>query len=164
MVDQGHTFGGCPAFEILQDLGDDRGKRDGLEVELDAARFQFRNGEQVFDEQPEPLSVAVNGLQEPGGDFGVVTGAIEERFDAAFDEGKRGTEFMADVGNELLAGILKLLEAGQVMKDQNGAVAATMAVQDSGGVNLQPALVRPRQLQLKAQHLFLRVEGTDERG
>ena len=95
----------------------------GCRFELDAAGFQFGDGEQVFDEQPEALGVAVNGLQEPGGDFGVVPGAVEQRFDVALDERQRGAEFMADVGDEFLAGVFKLLEAGQIVEDQHGAVA-----------------------------------------
>ena len=123
----------------------------GLEVQFDAAGFQFGNGEQIFDEQPEPVGVAVNGLQEPGGDFGVVPRAVEQRFDVALDEGQRGAEFMADVGDELLAGVFELLEAGEIVEDQNGALAASLVVEDGGGINLQPALGRPGQLHLKAR-------------
>ena len=86
LVDQRDALGGGPAFEILEDFGDDRGEGDRTQIELDAAGFQFGYGEQIFDEQLKAVGVTVNGLQEPGGRFGVVPGPVEQRFDVALDE------------------------------------------------------------------------------
>ena len=73
-------------------------------------------------EKPEALGVAVDGLQEPGGDLGVVARAVHQRFDIAFDERKRGAQFMADIGDEFLARAFELLQAGQVVKDDHGTM------------------------------------------
>ena len=164
LVDELHVLGGRAGFEVLQDLVDDGAEGDRLEVEFDAAGFQFGDGEQVLDEQLEPFGVAVDGLQELSGDLGVVLGAVEQGFDVAFDEGQGGAEFVADVGDEFLAGVLELLEAGQIVEDQDGAMPLAVAVEDGGGVDLQPALAQAGELQFVAQHLFLRVEGFDQLG
>src|ERR1017187_1043993 len=126
------------------------------------ARFQFGDGKQILDEQFEALSIAVDGLQEFGRHPRVIPRAIQQRLDVAFDEGKGGAKLMADVGDKFLPYTLELLKAGQIVEDQNGAVPLAEAIADGGGVDLQPALAQPRELQLVSQRLFLRVEGIDQ--
>ena len=61
-------------------------------------------------------------------DLGIVLRAVEQRFDVAFDERQRGAEFVADVGDELLARPLELFQAGEIVKDQDGAAPPPSAV------------------------------------
>ena len=116
LVDKLDAFGGRPIFEIFKDFGDDGVKRHGLKVEFDAAGLQFGNGKQILDEQLKALRIAVNGLQEFSGHPGVVLGAIKQRFDIAFDEGKGGAEFMTDIAHEFLAGTFELLQPRQIVE------------------------------------------------
>ena len=82
---------------------------------------------------------------------------------------------MADVGHEVFAGVLELLEAGQLVEDEDGAVAPAEVVQEGGSVDPQPTFGRVREPDLLAEHLLLRpqqihqlgqfvqAEGLDER-
>ena len=153
LIDELNALGGRPGLEVFEHLGDDWTQGHGLEAQLDAARLQFGDGEQILDEQPEALGVAVDGLQEFSCHLRVIPGAIEQRLDVAFDEGKGGAQLMADVGDEFLPGALKLLQAGQLVEDENGAMPQPVTIEDGGSVDLQPAFVQPGQLQLVAQAL-----------
>ena len=115
--------------------------------------FQRGNREQILDEQIEPLRVALDDFEKALGDFGIVARAVEQRFDVAFDERERRAQFVADVGDEFLAGAFQLLEPGQVVKNEDGAFAFAGGVGDGGGVDLQPAFAQFRQLQFVVENL-----------
>ena len=59
---------------------------------------------------------------------------------------------MADIGHEFLAGILKLLDAGLIMKNQDGTALFPGPVQDGGGIEFQHALLRTGENQVMAFH------------
>ncbi len=61
---------------------------------------------------------------------------------------------MADVGDELLVRALQLLQTGQFVEDQHGPVALAGATENSGAVDLQPALGRAGKLKLKTRNLL----------
>lgn len=159
-----HALGVRLGLKVFKDLGNDGAERDGSEAQFDTAGLEFGNGEQILDEQFETLSVTVDGLQEFCGDLGVIPGAIEQRLDIAFDEGKRGAEFMTYIGHEFLAHALELFQAGQIVEDHHRAVPLSVSIEDGGSVDLQPAFAQPGQFELVSEHLFLRVEGSDQLG
>ena len=55
---------------------------------------------------------------------GIVLGAFQQGFDEAFDERERRAQFVADVGDEFLARAFQLLDAGEIVEDEDGAAAA----------------------------------------
>src|SRR5208337_146707 len=131
------------------------------QVEFDAAGFQLGDGQEVLDEEFEPLRVAVNSLEKAGGDVRVVFGAVNQGFDIAFDQGKGSAQFMADVGHEFFTCAFELLKAGQIVKDEDGAVAAAIPVGDRGAIDLNPALVSATELEFVAEDLLLRAQELD---
>ena len=110
-------------FQIGQNFFRQRTQFDRLQIQFDPAGFQRGNGEQILDEQVEPLGVALDDFQETLGDFGIVARAVEQRFDVALDERERRAQFVADVGDEFLARAFELLEPRQIVEDQDRAFA-----------------------------------------
>jgi hypothetical protein len=51
---------------------------------------------------------------------------------------------VADVGDEFLAGVFELLEAGEIMEDQDGPLSLAFGIEDRGGIDLEtvPSLAR----------------------
>jgi hypothetical protein len=109
--------------EVVDDALDLGVKFDGLTIEGNLSAFQPRDGEEVFDEKGETLGLLLDGLKEADAAGAVFGSASEESFDESFDEGKRGAEFVADIGDEFLAGAFELLDEGDVVKDQDGGPA-----------------------------------------
>ena len=54
---------------------------------------------------------------------------------------------MADVGDELLTGVFQLLDPGQIVEDEDGAVMRPFAIENGGGVDFEPAFVHPGQFE-----------------
>ena len=118
VFEAGLSFAGA-GVEIVEDVLDFGAQVNGAEVHDGLAAFEARDGEQVFNEEGEAVGVFFDGAKELAGDFGIVFGAFEQGFDEAFDEGKRGAEFVADVGDEFAAGVFELFEAGEVVEDED---------------------------------------------
>ena len=133
-----------------------------MQVQLHPPGFQRGNGQQILDEQIQPLRVALDDFEEAVGDLGIIARAVEQRFHVALDERERRAQFVADVGDEFLARALQLLEPRQIVEDQNGAFALAGGVGDDGGVDLQPALVQFRQLELVIENLPFGLDALDE--
>ena len=112
---------------------------DLLKVEGDLAGFQAGDGQQILDEKKEAVGMFVYFLQEAGGLFGIVHGAVEQRLGEAFDEGKRGAQFVADVADKFLADAFQFLEAGDIVKNKELALGAAGVVADQGGADLPGA-------------------------
>src|SRR5947207_3752867 len=58
---------------------------------------------------------------------------------------------MADIGDEFAARVLELLEAREIVKDQNGSVSLALFIEQRGGVHLQPAIFEQRQFQFATE-------------
>src|SRR5260370_41944574 len=134
---------------------------DRLEVEFYAAGLESGDGQHVLDDQAQTLGIAGDGLEEFDGDLGIVSGAVEEGFDIAFNKGKRGAQLMADVGDEIRADGFELLETRQIVEDEHGAVALAVAVDDGRAVDLEPALAWPREFEFVTDGLFFSLEQFD---
>ena len=150
-------------LEVGENLFHERTQRDRLQIQFHPAGFQRGNGEQILDEQIQPLRVALDDFEKALGDFGIVARAVEQRFDVALDERERRAQFVADVGDEFLARAFELLEPRQIVKDENGAFAFAGGVGDDGGVDLQPAFAQFRQLQFVIENLPFAFDALDER-
>jgi len=56
--------------------------------------------------------VLLDCFQKARRQLGLIFGAFEQCFDEALDQRKRGAQFVADVGDKFLAGILQLFNTG----------------------------------------------------
>ncbi len=106
----------------------------------------------------------VDFLEETGGLLGVVQGAVEQGFGKAFDEGKRGAQFVADVADEFGADVFQFLEAGDVVENKQLALLQALVVADDSGVDLPAAAVEAVDFQFGAGDVFFALEAESERG
>lgn len=160
--------------EVFEDAGDEGMEFAGLTVHDDLAGFELGDGEEILDEEGEAVGVFFDGLEEAEGDFGIVSGAVDEGFDVAFDEGEGGAEFVGDIGDELAAGAFEFLEAGDVVEDEDDEAMARVAVAGGGGVDLEDAGMGAVEFEFVAEGLafeagalgefleFMAAEGLDE--
>jgi hypothetical protein len=142
-------------FEVGDDPVDDGLELDGFDIHDDLTGLEAGDGEEIFDEVGEAVGVSLDRLEEAGGGGGVFDGAMEEGFGVALDHGERGAEFMADIGDELASGVLKLAEAGEVMADEDDALVLAVRVEQGGGVELEAAAFRSGQFDFGVKHLAL---------
>src|SRR6266446_3681230 len=132
---QGDFFFGRARLQVVHHAAHFLAQIHRVEIHNDLAALQARNGQQIFDQIGEAVGVFVDGLQEAGGQFRIVFGPFEQGLDEPLDERERRAQFMADVGDEFLAGLLQLLEAGQFLEDQDRSAALSLVVKDRGGVD-----------------------------
>src|SRR5262245_3659812 len=71
---------------------------------------------------------------------------------------------MADVGHELLPRALQLLDAREIVKDEDGPVLGAVAVEHGGGADLHPSFPHSGQLEAMALHGALLLEMFHEVG
>ncbi len=149
-------------MKIGKDLFHERSQGHRLQVQFHPARLQRGNGEQILDQQVQPLGVARDDLEETLGHLRIIARAVQQRLDVALDERQRRAQFMADVGDEFLARAFELLEPRQIMEDEDRALAFTGGIGDHGGVDLQPAFVQIGQPQFMFKHLALGLDAFDQ--
>src|SRR6266568_5567479 len=158
----GHFFFGRPGLQVVHHAGHFLAQVHRVEIHHDLAALQARNGQQILDQIGEAVGGFVDGLQEAGGEFRIVFGPFEQGLDEPLDERERRAQFMADVGDEFLAGLLQLLEAGQFLEDQDRSAALSLLVKNRRGVDSQPTNVRAAPGQLEAVDGALAVEPLHE--
>ena len=87
--------------EHRRELRGGRAEVDGHGVGLAAAGLEPREVEQAVDHPPEALPVAVHHLELGAPALGVHLGRGAQLGDRAHDQGQRGAELVADVGEEV---------------------------------------------------------------
>ena len=117
IFEDGFAGGGARA-EVLQDAPGQVVQIDRLGIQGGVAGFQTGNGQQILDEKKEAVGMFVDLLQEPHGLRGIVLGAVEQGLGEALDEGKRGAQFVADIADKFLADIFQLLQAGDIVENE----------------------------------------------
>ena len=110
-------------FHGVYGIADEDVGGDGGGVEFLLGGFDAGHHEEVFSETVHAGGVFMDGFEEFAGlraEGGLV---VEEGFNVSGDGGKRGTEFVGDVGDEVTLGALDLLDAGDVVQDGDCSTA-----------------------------------------
>ncbi len=159
-----HVFIHCLGIQVGENFFDQRAQFNRLQIQLHPPGFERGNRQQILDQQIQPLRIALDDFEKALGDLRVVARAVEQRFDVAFDERKRRAQFVADVGDKILARAFKLLEPRHIVKDENRALAFAGGIGDDGGVDPQPAPAQFRQLEFVVKNLSLGLDARDQFG
>ena len=85
----------------------------------------------------QSLGVLGNDREELLPLLGVVHCSVQQRFDIALDGGYRGFQLVGDIGHEIPPDALQLLQVGDVVEHQQGAVAAVQSLAEHGAVDVQ---------------------------
>src|ERR1043166_2343333 len=151
----------------LQSVNDPRSlvaQLDLLQVQNNPSAFQARDGQQIFNQIGETVSVLLDGVQKAGRQRRVVLCALEKRFDKTLNQRKRRAQFMADVGEKFLARVLQLSQARQIVKHENRSLLRPMGVKHRGRADLDPSLVHARQLDFRTAYRTLAPEALGDGG
>lgn len=161
-MDDGDLLVGGAGAEVGEDLGEDGAEVDGAEVEGEGAGFEAGEGQEVFDQEGEPVGVFFDSQEEAVEDGGVGFGSVEEGFDVAFDHGEGGAEFVADVGDEFGAGAFEEFESAEVMEHEEGAVVLAGGVGEEGTADFEVALGGAGEVQFEDSGLAVGEEAVGE--
>ena len=120
--------------EVVKDSLDEGVEGDFGVVHGDLAGFELREGEEVFDEVGEAVAVFLDFLEEAFLVFGVGGVSVEQGFNATFDHGERGAEFVVDVGDEVFAFVFEEFDLSEVVEEDDDA-GLGVGVFESGGAD-----------------------------
>ena len=118
-------------------------------VHADDAQFYLRDGHEVVHEAVDALAVRPDGLNEFEGVLPVVQRAFEERLGEALDGGDGGLELVGNVGHEVLAHLLQLLELGDIVEDGDEARQDIVSMEERRDPDHAVALLGPVERELR---------------
>ena len=95
---------GAAALEVFDDPLGNFAKIDARKIQPATLAFHAGNGEQVFEQQGEPLHIAMDRPERHSGHLGIFCGPIQQRFHIAIDDRNRSAEFMRNIRHEFPAG------------------------------------------------------------
>ncbi len=131
---EGDGAGLGAVLEVVKDSLDEGGEGDLGVVHGDLAGFELGEGKEVFDEVGEAVAVFLDFLEEAFLVLGVGGISVEQGFDATFDHGEGGAEFVVDVGDEVFASVFKEFDLGEVVEEDDDA-GLGVGVFESGGAD-----------------------------
>ena len=73
----------------------------GLRRDLDLARFEIGQRQQIFGQAAEPFGVALDDFEKLPAVFGFRRRRVEQGFDVAVNGRQRRAQFMRNVGDEI---------------------------------------------------------------
>ena len=86
-------------------------KIERLQVQLQRSCVGAGQHQQFVDQSNQPVGFPLHGCEQRAAPFVIVERAIFEGFDGAFDDGQRGAQFVRDIGDEGLLGLVGLAQA-----------------------------------------------------
>ena len=136
---EGDGAGLGAVLEVVEDSLDEGGELDLGVVHGDLAGFELGEGEEVFDEEGEAVAVFLDFLEESFLVLGVGGVSVEQGFDASFDHGEWGSEFVVDVGDEVFAFVFEEFDLGEVVEEDDDA-GLGVGVFEAGGADGEVAV------------------------
>ena len=68
--------------------------------------------QQVVHQPDQAVRLALHGCQQRAAPLKIVEGAVFQRFDSAVDDSQRRAQFVSDIGDEGVFGLVRLAQAG----------------------------------------------------
>src|SRR5712691_1687414 len=125
-------FGGAMARSLHAGF-DELRDADAANFEFQAVGVHFREHQQILGEAREAAGVLDDDFEKVPAMLRIVHGAGEQGFREALNGGKRGAEFVGNVGDEIAAHAFELAQLGDVVKHDDRAGRFAGAHRSDGG-------------------------------
>ncbi len=139
LIDEGDLFFAGGGHGDLEHLLEDAVEGDGLFDNAGHAGLDAADVEDVVDEAREAVGFGLDDVVELGAGFVVGGFAVHEQFRVGLDAGKRGAQFVRDVGDEVGFHLGDLVFARAVVEHGDDARELVGVVGDAGERDVEGA-------------------------
>src|SRR5438132_6602131 len=124
---------GCGTLRGFDAALDELRNAQAADFHIEPVGIHFREFEQIVGEPRETPRVLENDFEKADAVLRIVNGPGEERFRKTLNRGKRGFEFMGNVGYEIAPHTLELAQLGDVVQHDDRAGSFRGADRCDGG-------------------------------